>query len=52
MVEQRSKEVKIGQIKGSVLEALISFMYGKLLDIPKALAAPLLIAADAHQVNS
>ena len=42
----------MGQIEGPVLTALISFMYGRLGDIPTDIALPLFVAADAHRANS
>lgn len=42
----------MGQIEGPVLTALISFMYGRLKDIPTDLTLGLFVAADAHQANS
>ncbi len=50
MREQTSQEIEIQQMEGPVLEALVSFMYGKLRGIPPSLLVPLLVAADAHQV--
>ena len=35
----------------AVLEALLSFMYGKLTEIPDELLIPLFMAADSHQVS-
>ncbi len=52
MQEQTSQEVEIGQIEGPVLEALVSFMYGKFHEIPVAMLVILLVADDAHHVTS
>ncbi len=51
MVEGTSQEVELGQIEPPVLEALVSFMYGKLQDIPRKLLLPLFVAADAHHIR-
>ncbi len=50
--ENKAEEVEMGQIEGPVLMALISFMYGRLEDIPADIALPLFVAADAHQAIS
>ena len=49
--EHTAEEVEMGQIEGPVLTALISFMYGRLEDIPTDIALPLFVAADAHQAS-
>lgn len=41
----------MGQIEGPVLKALISFMHGCLTSVPRDLALPLFLAADAHQAS-
>ena len=50
--ESTAREVKMGEIEGSILTALISFMYGCLGPIPTDVLLPLFIAADAHQARS
>ncbi|KAL3139584.1 hypothetical protein ABBQ38_003903 [Trebouxia sp. C0009 RCD-2024] len=51
MQETTSQVVKIGQISASVLQAMVRFMYGDLVDIPHKMLVPLAVAADAHQVD-
>ncbi len=43
--------VRIGQIKAPILEAMVRFMYGDLVEIPDNILVPLTVAADAHQVR-
>ena len=52
MRESHAHKVELGNMDGSVLTALISAMYGKLREIPSAIALPLFLAADAYQVQS
>lgn len=50
MRDAHSPVVKIGQISGPILKALVQSMYGRLVEIPERILLPLLVAADAHQV--
>ena len=51
MRETKSQVVRIGQISAPVLQALVRFMYGDLVIIPHKMLVPLMVAADAHQVD-
>ena len=48
--EETLDNIELGGMEGPVLEALMSFMYGSLTEIPAELLLPLYEAADAHQV--
>lgn len=50
MHEETLDIIELGGIEGPVLEALMSFLYGALTEIPAQLLLPLYVAADAHQV--
>lgn len=50
MRETSAGVVEMGDMEGCVLTALISPMYGTLTVVPSAIALPLFLAADAHQV--
>lgn len=52
MTEQQTGEVMLQDTQGDVLEAFLSFMYGKLKKVPDHLLLPLFMLADAHQVAS
>lgn len=52
MREAHAPEIELGDMEGPVLTALMSAMYGKLTEIPAAIALPLFLAADAYQVHS
>lgn len=52
MRETHECEVELGDMEGPVLTALVSAMYGKLKEVPAAIALPLLLAADKYQVQS
>ena len=51
MQETDAAEIELREITGPVLQSLVSFMYGKLTDIPDSHLLPLFLAADAHQVR-
>lgn len=52
MRETHAQEIELGDMEGPVLTALISAMYGKLIEVPDAAALPLFFAADAYQVQT
>ena len=52
MRETDADVVELTDVEGPVLTALISALYGKLTEIPSALALPLFLAADAYQFGS
>lgn len=49
--ENSQREVEMKETKGTVLKALISYMYGCLKSVPANLALQLFVAADAHQAS-
>lgn len=51
MQESTASEVTMADMTGPVLKDFVSFMYGKLQNIPKDQVLPLCLAADAHQVT-
>lgn len=51
MRETHEHEIELGDTEGPVLTALVSAMYGKLKEVPAAIALPLFLAADKYQVQ-
>ena len=51
MRETDADVVELTDMDGPVLTALVSALYGKLTEIPSAIALPLFLAADAYQVG-
>ena len=51
MREQQTGEVVLKDTQSDVLEAFLSFMYGKLKKVPDNLLLPMFMLADAHQVR-
>lgn len=52
MLETHAKKIELGDIEGPVLTALISAVYGKVREVPDAIALPLFLTADAYQVQA
>ena len=52
MREDSKDTIELGDMEGSVLEALMAFLYNCLTEIPAQLLLPLFVAADAHQVRT
>lgn len=52
MREQLSGEVSLPEMDEAIVKAMLSFMYGRLRQVPDQLLLPLFVAADAHQVSS
>lgn len=51
MRETHDREIELGDMDGPVLTALVSAIYGKLKEVPAAIALPLFLAADKYQVQ-
>ena len=51
MQETATTEVALSDMEGSTLQAMVSYMYGKLSDVATDELVPLFIAADKYQVS-